>query len=99
MRATLRFAPVPSRPANSIRTRSLRPEPRRLLSSLTVKVAADGTFTRPFVVMAHIETGKRPLTGTVVPASAPGLAGPLVATTDLLVVRGALQPPDFIFRN
>jgi hypothetical protein len=70
-----------------------------LPAGLTVRTTADGSFTRPFVVMAHIERGQRPLVGTVVPASAPGLTGPLTAPADVLVVNGALQPPDFIFRN
>ncbi|GAA0815835.1 hypothetical protein Sya03_30510 [Spirilliplanes yamanashiensis] len=69
---------------------------RGLPADLTVKAAADGSFSTPFVVMAHVETGLRPMLAT---ATAAGLAAPLEAEAELLVTRGSLQPPDFIFRN
>lgn len=60
---------------------------------------ANGAFRVPFVLLPNTWTGNHPLTGTVQPASAPTVAGPLTATMDFLVVPGSPVPPDFDSRR
>ena len=61
----------------------------------TAKAGPDGTFHVPFVILPNIWTGKHPLNADVLPATAPGLTGPLRATLDFVIVPGSPVPPDF----
>ncbi len=61
----------------------------------TATAAADGTFHVPFVVLPNTWTGQHPLNADVLPATAPGLTGPLRATLEFVIVPGSPVPPDF----
>jgi hypothetical protein len=61
----------------------------------TATAGADGTFHVPFVVLPNTWTGKHPLNADVLPATAPGLTGPLRATLEFVIVPGSPVPPDF----
>ena len=65
--------------------------------SRTAVVAADGSFSVPFVVFAETTPGKRVVEarGAVVA----GLPQEVLATTNLLVVTDSLTPPNFVGRN
>ena len=65
----------------------------------SVKARADGTFQVPFVVLPNTWTGKHPLNADVLPATAPGLGGPLRATLEFVIVPGSPVPPDFDIRK
>jgi hypothetical protein len=65
----------------------------------TAKARADGTFQVPFVVLPNTWTGKHPLNGDVLAATAPGLTGPLRATLEFVIVPGSPVPPDYTIRK
>jgi Tol biopolymer transport system component len=65
----------------------------------TAKAGADGTFRVPFVVLPNTWTGHHPLNADVLPATAPGLSGPLRATLEFVIVPGSPVPPNFDIRN
>jgi hypothetical protein len=65
----------------------------------TVKTDAQGAFTKPYLVMSQSDEGKRTLRAEVVAGSMPDLSAPVVATTQIMLTRGSLQPPDFVVRN
>lgn len=71
----------------------------RMVGAKVVKADASGSFEVPLLIYANTSEGRRPLRALVLPTSAPGLAGPLEATIDFLVVPGSLQPPGFQIRS
>ena len=67
--------------------------------SRTVTADANGAFSTPFLVMSHVEIGKRTLKAEALAGSVPDLTIAVPATAGILLTKGTLQPPDFVNRN